>query len=75
MRSSSILSAPPTAELEPLTDGQVSQTDEVSRCPHYGVVKVKQAYCHYAVTWTTELLQTGKTNFPFSLSVWLENSL
>lgn len=25
----SILSAPPTAELEPLTDGQVSQTDEV----------------------------------------------
>ncbi|KAG9460655.1 hypothetical protein GDO78_020387, partial [Eleutherodactylus coqui] len=24
----SILSAPPTAELEPLTDGQVSQTDE-----------------------------------------------
>lgn len=25
----SILAAPPTAELEPLTDGQVSQTDEV----------------------------------------------
>lgn len=25
----SILTAPPTAELEPLTDGQVSQTDEV----------------------------------------------
>lgn len=24
-----ILAAPPTAELEPLTDGQVSQTDEV----------------------------------------------
>ena len=27
----SILAAPPTAELEPLTDGQVSQTDEVRR--------------------------------------------
>ena len=26
----SIVAAPPTAELEPLTDGQVSQTDEVS---------------------------------------------
>lgn len=25
----SILSAPPTAELEPLVDGQVAQTDEV----------------------------------------------
>lgn len=24
------MAAPPTAELEPLTDGQVSQTDEVS---------------------------------------------
>uniref|UniRef100_A0A8C7LLT0 NAD/GMP synthase domain-containing protein n=1 Tax=Oncorhynchus mykiss TaxID=8022 RepID=A0A8C7LLT0_ONCMY len=27
----SIMAAPPTAELEPLTDGQVSQTDEVTR--------------------------------------------
>lgn len=25
----SIMSAPPTAELEPLVDGQVAQTDEV----------------------------------------------
>lgn len=27
--SYSIMAAPPTAELEPLVDGQVSQTDEV----------------------------------------------
>jgi len=27
--SYSIMAAPPTAELEPLMDGQVSQTDEV----------------------------------------------
>lgn len=27
--SYSIMSAPPTAELEPLVDGQVAQTDEV----------------------------------------------
>lgn len=44
MCSSSILSAPPTAELEPLTDGQVSQTDEVSKCLHYGVAIL--SLCH-----------------------------
>lgn len=27
-----VLAAPPTAELEPLIDGQISQTDEVKQC-------------------------------------------
>ena len=30
-----IYKAPPTAELEPLTDGQIAQTDEVSINPLY----------------------------------------
>lgn len=44
--SHSIVAAPPTAELEPLTDGQVSQTDEVQMShPERGRARV---YVHYS---------------------------
>ena len=38
-----ILGAPPTAELEPLADGQIQQTDEVRNILHYNITKIVRA--------------------------------